>query len=118
MAFRGIDTQMLATKPTEMTGQQTRIQKQTDLHMQQTAVDIHKKDEAQKERTVALVGAEGKKIGTEERETGSGRHKREGRKQEAEVTPAPPARQDPLLGLPVEKGKFAKAEHHYIDVSL
>lgn len=119
MSVRGIDTQMLATKPTEMTGNQMKINKQAETQMAQNASEINKNAELDRDRTIGATGAEGKKIGTEERERGNGasggrEHEENGQENEPEKEKWV----DPMLSLPVEKGRYAKSEKHYIDIEV
>ena len=118
MAIRGIDTQMLATKPADLTAGQHRAQKQAEVHMQHTAQNIHKSAEQQAQRTVAASKAEGRRIGDEDEER---RRKRGGEQggqtegEQEEQTARPP---DPMLSLPVDRGKYARRAQHFIDVKL
>lgn len=119
MSVRGIDTQMLATKPADLSAAQAKINKQNETQMAQNATVINKTNEHDAERTIAATSAEGKKIGTEERERGSG-----GKGSTNERGDGEPETQDkkewvdPMLSLPVEKGKFAKPKKHYIDIGV
>lgn len=119
MSVRGIDTQMLATKPADLSAAQAKINKQNETQMAQNATVITKTKEHDAERTIAATSAEGKEIGTEEREHGNGGHGSTSERNEGE-----PKKQekekwvDPMLSLPVEKGKFAKPKKHYIDIGV
>ncbi|MCL2084976.1 MAG: hypothetical protein FWH06_06955 [Oscillospiraceae bacterium] len=113
MAIRGIDTQMLATKPADLTAGQSRTLKQAEVHMRQTAYDINKTTEVQKERTVATVKTEGRRIGDDEGGRG-GQGGRDGSQNERERGDGKP--KDPMLSLPV--GGKSRGERHFIDVKL
>ena len=119
MAIRGIDTQMLATKPADLTAGQHRAQKQAEVHMQHTAQNIHKSAEQQAQRTVAASKAEGRRIGDddeERRRKRGGEHGGEQAEAEQAEQAAPPP--DPMLSLPVDRGKYARRAQHFIDVKL
>jgi len=113
---RGIDTQMMTTKPADMTAQQSRVNKQNETQMAQNATIINRDTERDAARAVRAQSAEGKRIGTEERERGNASGGEQSEKE--------PERQeredhiDPLLLLPVEKGKFAQPRKHYIDIGV
>ena len=58
---------------------------------------------------------EGQKVGTEEREhgNGAGGHSRDEKEPEQEKRT-----EDPLLSLPINKGKYAKPEKHFINIEV
>lgn len=119
MAVRAIEIQMLNTKPTDLSAGQAKINKQNETQMAQNAAVINKNTEHDNERTIAAVGAEGKKIGTEEREHGNGQGGSSNENNENKPeTSENKEWVDPMLSLPVEKGKFAKPKKHYIDIGV
>jgi hypothetical protein len=113
--IRGIDTQIVAAKPADQTSNQSHLQKQSDLQMQHAAAANQKNAEIQKERAAAVSKGEHKRIGDQERERGQGRERGKSGNQKQEQDQQS---QDPLLSLAVEKGKYAKKEHHFIDLKL
>ena len=118
MSVRGIDTQMLATKPADMAGNQMKLNKQAETQMAQNAVVTNRNAELDRERTVRAAGAEGQRIGTEEREKGSGGGSGGARGERGDEREQRGERQDPLLSLPVSKGKYAKPQQHYINIEV
>jgi hypothetical protein len=106
---------MLATKPADMAGSQMKMNKQAETHMAHNAAVISRDAESDQARTIRASEAEGQKIGTEEREKGNGsggkrKGKDEKEKREEWV--------DPMLSLPVEKGKYAKPQKHFINIEV
>ncbi|GHV09211.1 hypothetical protein FACS1894217_12970 [Clostridia bacterium] len=113
--IRGIDTQMLATKPADSVATQSRMQKQDEMHMQQHFLRTQQDAKAMQERTVAAAKTEGERINADDGgKNGGGRQGQKGKKREEPK----PARVDPMLSLPVERGRYAKREQHFIDLGV
>jgi len=117
MGIRGIDTQMLATKPMDMQAAQAKINKANETQMAQNATVMNRDNDRDAERTVRAEKSEQQRIGTEERERGNSPNSEGGGKDEPEREEAEKW-VDPMLSLPVEKGKFAKPQKHFINVEV
>jgi hypothetical protein len=106
----------MTTRPVDMTAQQSKVNKQNEMQTQQQATVINKDSERDSARTIRTENTEGKRIGEEERDNrngysgeGSGKESDEQGKEE---------RVDPMLLLPVDKGKYAQPKQHYINIEV
>jgi hypothetical protein len=106
----------MTTRPIDMAAQQAKMNKQNETQIAQNATVINRDAERDAARTIRTEKAEGQKIGTEERERGDGSAgEQEGKEAEQQ---GQEKQVDPMLLLPVEKGKFAKPKKHYINVEV
>jgi len=114
---RGIDMQVMTTRPVDMAAQQAKMNKQNETQIAQNANTINKDAERDAARAIRTEKTEGKKIGLEEREHGGG-SAGEQEAGEPEQQEQEEQRVDPMLLLPVEKGKFAQPKKHYINIEV
>lgn len=119
MALRGIDNQILITKSQDVSAERARIQQNQNQHQGMTAQQLKLESDRAEERPQEVSETEDGRIGLDDRRAKPGNEQEkedEQQQKEEEFREEVSAATQKMLGLPVERGRFAKRQEHQIDI--
>lgn len=114
MPLRGIDSQIMVTKATEVAAERARTLKQDDVLADQAAERNRQQAELSRSRTQAASHVEGGRVSSDGAGGGGPSGEGAGGGENQETAPETPA----LLDLPVERGEKTKQKNYTFDVTI